>query len=238
MLGGYYLGQAYLGISGWTASGTLTVQDTTHGHTVGNIALVQQHTIVVSNTTHSLTSDIIDLIEHKTLALDSTSHSLVSDVIALVQQHTLVIANTLHGLTSDNITLLQFHTLAVANTAHSLATDGNLLLNQYLLLNQPDPGVFLVTSPQIVLVQHHTLVIDNTMHELINSIARVVNWADYNLFSGIFIKDFGSEGIVEQIEKDSGVVIVDRTQNVDTLVPVTQDTGTFITEFSAFGRYK
>lgn len=172
MLGGYYLGQAYLGISGWTASGTLTVQDTTHGHTAGNIALVQQHT------------------------------------------------------------------LAVADSAHSLATDGNLVLNEYFLLNQPDPGVFLVTSPEISLVQHHTLVIENNLHELVNSIARIINWADYNVFSGIYIKDFSSEGVVEQLEKEYGIVVVNKTQNVDTLVPVTPDTGTFITEFSAFGRYK
>lgn len=152
MLGGYYLGQAYLGISGWTATGTLTVQGATHGHT------------------------------------------------------------------ADEIVLVQKHTLSVSDSAHSNEAEGNIVLDEYLLLNVPDPGVFLATSTEIVLTQKHTLVIENTMHTPIDTLTRIINFADYNRFSGIYI--------------------VDRTTNVDTLVPATSDSGTLMTEFSAFGRYK
>lgn len=152
MLGGYYLGQLYLGLSGQVYDGSITVQNTDNGHSADNITLVQHHTVVVSDTTHSLTAE------------------------------------------------------------------GNLLLTQLLPLNQPAPGVFLATSTEIVLTQKHTLVIENTMHTPIDTLTRIINFADYNRFSGIYI--------------------VDRTTNVDTLVPATSDSGTLMTEFSAFGRYK
>lgn len=238
MFGGYYLGQLYLGISGLPSAGSLTVQNTDHAHTVDNITLIQQHVLVVDNTTHSLTSDNLDLVEHKTLVIASASHSLVSDVISLIQQHTLVVSDAVHGLTSENIVLFQKHTLSVQDSVHDHTVDGNLVLDQYFLLNQPDPGVFLVTSPEIWVVQNHNIVVDNTMHTLVDTLTRIINWADYNKFSGIFIKDFGADGNLQPLEQELGVVIVDKTKNVDTLVPADVESGTFISDFSAFGKYK
>lgn len=228
MLGGYYLGQQYLGISGWTASGAITVQNASHSHTVDNIALIQQHVLVVNDTTHSLTSDILDLIEHKTLAIASASHSLTSDIISLIQQHTIVISDSLHGLTSDSIILLQQHTLAVADSEHSHTVDGNLVLDQYLLLNQPDPGVFSVTSPEIWIAQNNILVIDNTMHTLVDTLTRIINWADYNYFSGIYIKDFGQSGDLQEVDAlDAGTLIL-QNKKIGLFEPAQIDSGVFI----------
>lgn len=228
MLGGYYLGQTYLGVSGWTGSGLLSVQNTNHGHTSDNIALVQQHFIVVNNTSHSLTSQVIDLIEHKLLSVSPTNHSLVSDVINLIQKHILATSNSLHGLTSDNIVLLQKHTLSVANSTHSHTVDGNLVLDQYFLLNQPDPGVFLVTSPEIWIVQHHTLAIENTIHTLTDNLSRVINWADYGYFAGIFIKDFNESGdLLESGASDTGTLIL-KNKNIGSFEPTQIDSGVFI----------
>lgn len=228
MLGGYYLGQWYLGISGWIASSAITVQDASHSHTVDNIALIQQHVIVVNDTTHSLTSDILDLIEHKTLVIASANHSLTSDIISLIQQHTIVISDSLHGLTSDSIILLQQHTLAVADSTHSHIVDGNLVLDQHLLLNQPDPGVFSVTSPEIWVVQNNILVIDNTMHMLVDTLTRIINWADYNYFSGIYIKDFGQSGDLQEVDAlDSGTLIL-QNKNIGLFEPTQIDSGVFI----------
>lgn len=236
MLGGYYLGQAYFGISGWTGAGLLTVQNTDHGHTTDNITLIQQHVIVVDNTTHSLTSQVIDLIEHKLLAINSTSHGLTSDVINLIQQHTLAIANSLHGLTSDNIILLQKHTLSVANSLHSHTVDGNLVLDQYFLLNQPDPGVFLVTSPEIWIVQHHTLAIESTIHTLTDNLSRVINWADYGYFAGIFIKDFNQSGdLLESGALDAGTLILQNKQ-LGSFEPTQIDSGVFIKNIDKQGQ--
>lgn len=125
MLGGYYLGQLYLGLSGQVSAGSITIQNTDHGHSAGNITLVQ-----------------------------------------------------------------------------------------------------------------HTLDIDSNVHTLFDDLTRVINLADYSYYSGIYIKDFGSKGDIDQAIPEYGVVVVDRTTNVDTLVPATSDSGTFMTEFSAFGRYK
>ena len=169
MLGGYYLGQLYLGISGLPA-GSITVQNTDHWHSADNITLVQHYTVVVSNATHSATSDSLDIIENKLLAIASADNSL----------------------TSDNISL----------------------------------------------VQHHTLEIDSGVHALFDYISRIINLADYSYYSGVYIRDFGYNGDIDQAMPEYGVVAVNRTTNADTLVPVTQDTGTFITEFSTFGRYK
>lgn len=237
MLGGYYLGQLYLGISGLPAAGILSIQNTSHDHTVDNIILLQQHVVVVSNTTHSLVSDNLDLIEHKTLVLNNTSHTLTSDVIALIQQHTLAVANSLHGLTSDNIVLFQKHTLAVSDSEHSHVAEGNIVLTQYLLLNQPDPGVFLVTSPEIWIVQNNILAIDNSWHLVTDTLDRIINWAGYNYFSGVYIKDYGQEGELQPGELESGVVIVDKTKNVATFVPADIESGTLITDFKPVGKY-
>ena len=238
MLGGYYLGQLYLGLSGKVSAGSITVQNTDHVHSADNITLVQHYTVVVSNATHSATSDVLDIIENKLLDIASADNSLTSDNISLVQQHTLAIADTLYGLISDNTILLQKHTLSAADSAHSLVTDGNILLNQFMLLNQPAPGAFLVTSPKIFVVQHHTLEIDSGVHTLFDGIPRIINLADYSYYSGVYIRDFGYNGDIDQAMPEYGVVVANRTTNADALVPVTQDTGTFITEFSAFGRYK
>lgn len=111
-------------------------------------------------------------------------------------------------------------------------------VNEFFLLNQPDPGVFGVISPEILITQNHNIVVDNTMHTLVDTLTRIINWADYNKFSGIFIKDFGADGNLQPLEQELGVVIVDKTKNVDTLVPADIESGTFISDFSAFGKYK
>ncbi len=75
MLGGYYLGQAYLGISGLPAAGLLTIQDSSHSHSVDNITLIQQHLLAIANSAHTLTSENLALIEHKLLAIANATHS-------------------------------------------------------------------------------------------------------------------------------------------------------------------
>jgi len=228
MLGGYYLGQLYLGESGLPAAGVLAIQNTSHDHTVDSIILLQQHVIVVSNTTHSLTSDNLDLIEHKTLVLNDASHVLTSDVIDLIQQHTVVVSDSLHGLTSDSIILLQKHTLAVADSQHSHTVDGNLVLDQYLLLNQPDPGVFSVTSPEIWIAQNNILAVDNTMHTLVGTLSRIINWADYNYSSGIYIKDFSQSGDLQEFGSLDAGTLISQNKNTGLFEPAQIDSGVFV----------
>lgn len=228
MLGGYYLGQAYLGISGLPSTGSLTVQDSSHTLTSDNIALIQQHVIALANALHSLTSDNLDLIEHKTLVIDSTLHSLVSDLIVLTQAHTLVVDNTTHGLTSDQIALIQQHTLSIANASHSLATDGNLVLNQFLLLNTPDSSFIGLSSPEIFISQNNILVISDSSLTLIDNLTRIINLADYQYFAGTYIKEFSQSGnLQDNGELEAGTLIL-RHKNLGSFEPAETDSGTLI----------
>ena len=227
MLGGYYLGQAYLGISGLPSTGSLTVQDSSHSLTSDNIALIQQHVIALADAIHSLTSDNLDLIEHKTLVIDSTIHSLTSDNIVLTQAHTIVVENTTHGLTSDNIALVQQHLLAIANASHSHTVD-NIDLNQFTLLNTPDSSIIGLTSPEIVILQSHILVVDNSLLELIDNSRRIINLADYQYFAGTYIKEFSSSGdLQENGELEAGTLIL-KHKNIGSFEPSQIDSGVLI----------
>lgn len=132
MLGGYYFGQEYLGISGWTDSGTLTVRGTNHSNTADNIALIQQHVIVVDNTTHSW------------------------------------------------------------------------------------------------IAQNNILAVDNTMHTLVDTLSRIINLADYNYFSGIYIKDFGQSGYLREFGSLYAGTLILQNKNIGLLEPTQIDSGVFV----------
>ena len=228
MLGGYFLGQIYLGISGLPSSGELTVQSSIHSHSVDNITLIQQHVIALSNASHSLTSDNLDLIEHKTLVVNSAVHSLISDVIALTQAHTIVVANTTHGLTSDEIAIIQRQLLEIADASHSLATVGDLELNQFLLLNTPDSSIIGVTSPEIWIAQNNILVVEDSYLGLIDNLTRIINLADYQYFTGIYIKDFSDSGDLEETDVLEAATLILKNKNFGSLEPAEIDSGVFI----------
>lgn len=104
MLGGYYLGQAYLGISGWTASGELTVQEASHNHSADNAVLTQWHMLALNDALHSLVSDSPPLSQHMSLThVNDANHSLASDVLLLLQQHLLTVEDTRHPFRMESI---------------------------------------------------------------------------------------------------------------------------------------
>ena len=198
MLGGYYLGQLYLGESGSMQSGLLTIQDSFHDHTVDNINIIQQHLITVQDALHGHTVDNIILTENKTLVIASSLHSLTSGSIVLVQAHTIAVEDTTHGLTSDNIVIIQKHLLNIANTSHSLVNDGDLVLNQFLLLNTPHSSVMGVASPTTWISQNNILVVDDSLLGLIDNSRRIINLADYQYFTGTYMKRFSQSGVLEE----------------------------------------
>lgn len=228
MLGGYYLGQQYLGISGLPSAGVISVQDSSHSHGVDNITLIQQHVLTLADTTHSLTSDNLDLIEHKTLVIDSSLHSLTSDSIVLVQAHTIVVEDTTHGLTSDNIVIIQQHLLDIANTSHGLVNDGDLVLNQFLLLNTPHSSIIGVTSPTIWISQNNILVVDDSLLGLIDNSRRIINLADYQYFTGTYMKRFSQSGVLEeQGTLEAGTLMLQNKQ-LGSFEPSQIDAGVYI----------
>lgn len=84
MLGGYYLGQLYLGISGLPDTGTLSVQSSSHQLSSDNITITQKHTLVTSSAVHSLASDNVTIIQKFILKADDTIHNITSDNVSII----------------------------------------------------------------------------------------------------------------------------------------------------------
>lgn len=186
MLGGYYLGQLYLGISGLPAGGTLSPQGSSHQLSSDNITLTQKHTIVVDSDSHTLTSENITLIQKHLLTVENAAHTLMSENVALTSEHFLGINDSFHGLTSTEIALTQKHTIVVDNTTHSVNSDNIDLVEHKTLViadvshGHTAQGVTLAvrsyldvanalhghTSQNTTLTQKHVLVVNNTTHGL------------------------------------------------------------------------
>lgn len=187
MLGGYYLGQLYLGISGLPSAGVLSVVPSSHQLSSDNVTLTQKHTIVVDSDSHTLTSENITLIQKHLLTVENATHTLMSENVALTSEHFLGINDSFHGLTSTEIALTQKHTIVVDNTTHSVNSDNlDLIEHKTLVIANALHGhtaqsVTLAvrsyldvanalhnhTSQNLSLLQKHTLVVSNTTHSLL-----------------------------------------------------------------------
>jgi hypothetical protein len=191
MLGGYYLGQLYLGISGLPAAGILSVPASSHQLSSGNIALTQKQTLVVNSDTHSLTSVNITLTQKHLLTVENAIHTLMSEnvaitseqvlginnafhgvtspEIALTQKHTIVVNNTTHTVLSGNLELVEHKTLAVNNTVHGHTAEGNIpiVVHFYLVVANNLHGQ---TVPNLALTQKQLLVVANTLHGVISTV--------------------------------------------------------------------
>ena len=196
MLGGYYLGQLYLGISGLPIAGVLSVVPSSHQLSSDNITLTQKHTIVVDSDSHTLTSENITLTQKHVLTVEDAIHTLMSENVALTSEQILGINDAFHGLNSTEIQLTQKHTIVVENTTHSL-TSGNIELTEHktLAVNNALHGhtaqsvtlavkSYLVvanalhnhTVQNTVLTQKHYIVVSNTTHTLLtDSLGGLIN---------------------------------------------------------------
>lgn len=103
MLGGYYPGQLYLGLSGWISAGVLTVQDALHAHYADNIIIIQQQNLVISNALHNHFADNLVLSEGKLLLINNSNHTLTSDVISLIINFLLETQNSKHFVSSNDV---------------------------------------------------------------------------------------------------------------------------------------
>ena len=104
MLGGYYLGQLYLGLSGTlNQDDILIIHNALHGHYVDNIDLLQICSLLIDEARHSTSSDNIDLVQIYQMMIDYCRHSSSSDIISLCQLQNLLIDAALHSTSSDKI---------------------------------------------------------------------------------------------------------------------------------------
>lgn len=206
MLGGYYLGQLYLGISGLPSAGTIVVLPSSHQLSSDNILLTQKHRILLDNATHALMSGNILLTQKHLLTVENSIHSLMSENAAITSEHFLGVNDSFHGLQSTEIQLTQKHdilvdssnhslssgildliehkTIVVQNTAHGHTVDGNLAIpvKFYLVVNNTTHSV---TSSVIALTQRHSLFINNATHNLTStSIGGLINLEPFGFGGG------------------------------------------------------
>lgn len=179
---------------------SLVVSDASHSHIADNVTITQQHTLTVADAIHSTTSDNVWVIYNVTLTVDNTVHNHIVDNIDIVQQHLIAVASANHALTYDNTVLSQQHTIVVNDTTHSLTIDGNLVLNQFLLMNKPDDAVHGITSDNAVLTGNHILAVDNSKHILHLDEPGIVNWADLEKYFGIYKPGTGQYGSLSASE--------------------------------------
>lgn len=219
MLGGYYLGQLYLGISGLPSAGTIVVLPSSHQLSSDNILLTQKHHILLDNTTHALMSSNVVLTQKHLLTVENSIHSLMGENAAITSEHFLGINDSFHGLQSTEIQLTQKHdilvdssnhglssgivdliehkTIVVQNTTHGHTANGNLVIpvKFYLVVNNTTHGF---TSSVITLTQRHSLSINNTTHSLTStSIGGLINLEPFG-FGGGFgaIDGLGTWGVI------------------------------------------
>lgn len=203
MLGGYYLGQLYLGISGLPAAGTLSVQSSSHQLSSDNITLTQKHSIVVSNTTHGLSSGNLDLVEHKTLSVSNAYHGHTAQGITLAVRSYLDVSNAIHGHSANNVAIAQRHYLIVSNgqIAHTAESLGGLInLEPFGLgggFGAVDGfGIVAFGSINIELPIHLYIFADDSHHSLpTDSFEQFIQI--FNMVrTGEYKKDFGDSGSV------------------------------------------
>lgn len=115
MLGGYYLGQLYLGISG--SASTLDI-------------------LMVQDSFHNVSSDNINIVHYQVLATDGSLHSITSDNITLAEIYELLINNGLHGIASNNIAISILYELFVNNTKHSTSSQSILKIFNWDEMNK------------------------------------------------------------------------------------------------------
>jgi len=222
MLGGYYLGQLYLGISGLPMSGALSVNPASHQLSSDNVTLTQKHTIVVDSASHTLTSENITLTQKHVLTVEDVYHALMSENVALTSEHFLGINDSFHGLTSTEIALTQKHTIVVDNTTHSVNSDNlDLVEHKTLVIVNASHGhtaqsVTLAVrsyldvanalhghnAQNIGLTQKHVIVVNNTTHSLLTDAIGGLLTIEPNGFGGGYgaieawgVKHFGEINI-------------------------------------------
>ena len=223
MLGGYYLGQLYLGISGLPSAGVLSVvpsshqlssdninltqkhiivvESVSHGLSSGNITLTQKHVLTVDDAVHSQLSDNSSITSEHFLGLDDSYHGLTSTEIQLTQKHTIVVENTTHGHSSENLELVEHKTLEINNASHShTAQSVTIAVRSYLDVSNNFIGH---TAQNTVLTQKHTLSVNNTLHELLtDSLGGLINLqpdgygGGFGAIDGFGVAEFGGINIL------------------------------------------
>lgn len=140
----------------------LAIDDATHGHSAGNLALTQVHALAVADALHAHSAENLTLAVATTLAIADAAHAHGADNLALSQVHDLAVAAAVHAHAADALTLTQAHVLAIADAVHPHAAD-NIDLSGAVLLAIAS-AMHDHSADNLVLTQAHELAVDGVTH--------------------------------------------------------------------------
>lgn len=102
---------------------TLTLSDSTHGHTADAVVLSTSSLLAVQDALHAHAADNVVLTAQSSLAVDEALHSHATDNLALTSATALVIAEAASAHLADSPVLTVASVLAVAEAVHGHIAD-------------------------------------------------------------------------------------------------------------------
>lgn len=151
------------GLTVSTAS-ALVVAEASHAHTAEALALSSGTSLSVAETLHSHTADALTLTTNSALAVSDASHGHAADNLTITAPtgDTLVVQDASHAHSAESIALTTSQHLAVADGVHAHSADSVALATQILLT--VSDAAHAHTAENLVLSDVPSLVIASVMH--------------------------------------------------------------------------
>lgn len=141
---------------------TLTVAESSHGHTADEPTLSQANNLTVAEATHAHTADELTLSQATVLAVQEATHPHAAEAPTLTQAHVLAVQEALHAHVSDGVTLTEAATLAVAEAVHGHTADEVTVSLSTVLLVDEAGHAHAVESPTLAVA--YALAVDEALH--------------------------------------------------------------------------
>ncbi len=117
-------------------SSDLVIEQTTHGHTSGVLAVSQSQSISIEDAGHNHTAAELALTQAQALSVQSATHNQAVEEPALSQAHALSIQGTTHDHTADDLLIETDGTLTIQSAAHGHTADAVPLVSNGSLVIQ------------------------------------------------------------------------------------------------------
>lgn len=141
---------------------SLTVQNASHSHSVGSVALTQVHNLTVQNASHAHTVQSLAVTQTHILTVQTAGQTQTAQNTVLTQTHVLTVQAASHGHTAANVVLTQANTLTVQGATQANHPQNVVLTQTHVLVSaNASQGQ---TAQNITLTQTHVLVVQGAVH--------------------------------------------------------------------------